>query len=112
MLVMTVAVALAIGGYLLFGTSGPPSARLHGWESGDQVGVAGRAADSCARAFPPWAYLLSSDEWIVCATKPGYACYRRRMHPMNFRPAPIRPSSFDSNCGSALAVLRKVGLLQ
>jgi hypothetical protein len=107
---VVIAVALAIGGYLVFG--GPSSATLHGWESGDHVGVAGRAAGSCASAYPPWAYLLSADEWIVCATKPGYACYRRRMHAMNFKPGPIRPNSFDANCGAALAVLRKARLLQ
>jgi len=111
-LVVILAVALTIGGYVLFGTSGPPSATLHGWESGDHVGVAGRAPGSCARAYPPWAYLLSADEWIVCATKPGYACYRRRMHAMNFRSAPIRPSSFDPDCRAALAVLRKAGLVE
>ena len=110
-LAVGVAAALAVGGYALFGAGGPPSATLHGWQSGDHVGVANRTAGLCARAFPPWAYLLSADEWIVCATKPGYACYRRRMHAMNFRPAPIRPSPFDANCGSALAVLRKAGLL-
>ena len=108
-----VAVALAVAGYVLvIASAGGPSATFNGWQSGDHVGVAGRTAGSCARAYPPWAYLLSADEWIVCATKPGYACYRRRMHTMNFKPAPIRPSSFDANCASALAVLRKAGLLQ
>jgi hypothetical protein len=111
-LAVVLAIALAIGGYVLFGVSGPPSARLHGWESGDHVGVASRAAGSCARAFPPWAYLLGADEWIVCATKPSYVCYRRRMHTMNFRRAPVRPSFFDADCRAALAVLRKAGLLQ
>jgi hypothetical protein len=106
------AVALAVAGYALSVAGGAPTAKLHGWESGVRVAVAGRAAGSCASAYPPWQYLLTADQWIVCAVNPGYACYRQRMHAIQLKAQPIRPSRFDADCRSALAVLRKSGLLR
>jgi hypothetical protein len=97
-------------GLIARGGGGRP-ASLHRWQSGDLVGVEGRVPGSCVSAYPPWSYLLAADQWIICSTNSGYACYRQRMHRLNFKMLAIRRSPFDSDCRAALAVLRKAGLL-
>jgi hypothetical protein len=106
-----VVVGAVVVGFIARGGGGR-SALLHRWRSGDLVGVEGRVPGSCASAYPPWSYLLTADQWIICSANSSYLCYRQRMHAMNFKVQPIRRSPFDSDCRAALAVLRKAGLLQ
>ncbi|HWX10296.1 MAG TPA: hypothetical protein VNY33_09975 [Gaiellaceae bacterium] len=107
-----VVIGVVAAGFIARGGGGGP-ALLHGWQSGDLVGVESRVPGTCMSAYPPWSNLLTADQWIICSGKSSsYSCYRQRMHRLNFKSLPIRRSPFDSDCRAALAVLRKAGLVQ
>ena len=99
-----IAVAIAVG-------SGGNSASLGGWQSGDHVAVKGEPAGTCATAYSPTSYQLAGDQWVICGSNGSYRCYLQPMHPINFKAQPIQPTAFDSDCRSALAVLRKAHIL-
>jgi hypothetical protein len=103
------AVAVVVGVLVALPRGGRHSATLHGWSSGDVVGLRGYAGEACATAFPPWSGRLDADQFIICSGGSQYVCYRQRMHAIK-KPVPIRRSVFDSECRAALAVLRKAAL--
>lgn len=92
--------------------SGSSSASHDGWQSGALIGVKGEAPGMCASALGPDSSQLSGNQWIVCRTSGGYHCYVQPAHALNFKAQPIRRIAFDSDCRSALLVLRRAAILR